>query len=183
VSGKSVPGALYMAVTSSVLEAEARRHDEPAALLEALNERLFERLSNRRMFVALLYLVLDPEGGCVRLASAGQIPPVLLRSDGGVDYVDVRGLPVGGLRGVRYSTVDLVLQPGDALVLTTDGVVEAESDAGDQFGFERLPESIAAARRFSADGIVDWLFSEVQLFAGSTEAGDDVTVVVVRRRG
>ena len=135
------------------------------------------------MFVALLYLVLDPEEGRVRLASAGQIPPVLLRADGTAEYVDVRGLPVGGLRGVRYTTVDLVLRAGDALVLTTDGVVEAESSAGEQFGFERLPESASAARQFSAEGLVDWLFSEVQLFTGGREAGDDVTVVVVRRRG
>ncbi len=181
VSGKSVPGALYMAVSSSLVEAEARRFGDPAEMLGALNQRLHERLKRRRMFVALLYAILDPQDRTVRLACAGQVPPLLVRGDGDAGFLEARGLPIGGMKSAVYRNTEVSLAVGDSLVLLSDGVVEAESPDGEIYGFERLEKLLSEGDQNRAcAATLERILDDVNRFSEGGEQLDDVTVVVIQ---
>ena len=152
-------------------------------MIAALNHQLHERLKQRRMFVALLYAIIHPQARSIHLSSAGQVPPVLHRSDGLTEYLDVRGLPVGGLKDATYRTTEVKVASGDALVVVSDGVVEAESPAGEVYGFDRLLSVVASeGATYTAQHLLESILHNVEVFSESKEQLDDITVVVVRAR-
>lgn len=180
ISGKGVGAALLMALTSSAVETQGRQLEHPAQVLTALDRLLAPRLRANHMNAALLFAVIDPQSGTLRVANAGMIAPVLVTSKGSY-FLDANGLPLGSFPGATYQEVSVELTPGDSLLLLSDGVVEAHNIRGELFGFERLEETVAeAGPGGDVRALVERVIERVQSFAGETEQHDDITMVAVR---
>jgi serine phosphatase RsbU (regulator of sigma subunit) len=179
ISGKGVGAALLMALTSSAVETQGRQIEHPAQVLTALNNLLAPRLKANHMNAALLFVVIDPRECTLRVANAGMISPVVV-SPHGSSFVDVGGLPLGSFAGATYEEVVVSFEPGDSLLLLSDGVVEAHNARGELFGFERLEETIAQARPGDVRNLVELVLERVQQHMDDTEQHDDITIVAVR---
>src|SRR3954464_4346074 len=136
VTDKGVPAALVMSATRSVLRASAQRLIEPGAVLERVNEHLCPDMP-AKMFVTCLYGVLDLSSGLLRFANAGHDLPYVKTADG-VAELRARGMPLGLMPGMEYEEKEAMLQPGDCVLLHSDGIVEAHAPDRDMFGFPRL---------------------------------------------
>jgi serine phosphatase RsbU (regulator of sigma subunit) len=180
ISGKGVGAALLMALTSSAVETQGRQLEHPAQVLIALDRLLAPRLKANHMNAALLFAVLDPHTGTLRVANAGMIAPVLVTPQGSY-FIDANGLPLGSFPGATYQEVSIKLNPGDSLLLLSDGVVEAHNARSELFGFERLEATVAEAALIGdVRALVELVIERVQSFAGDTEQHDDITMVAVR---
>jgi serine phosphatase RsbU (regulator of sigma subunit) len=179
ISGKGVGAALLMALTSSAVESQGRELEHPAQVLHALNQLLAARLKANHMNAALLFAVIDPNKRVLHVANAGMIAPVRL-SLSGSQFIEAGGLPLGAYAGAVYEEQTVHLNPGDALLFLSDGVVEAHNSAGELFGFERLEATIAEVHPGDVRGLVDVVIDRVQSFMGDTEQHDDITMVAVR---
>lgn len=182
-SGKSVPGALLMAMARSVGRAEAFDHEEPALVLRETNRSVAHDVP-RGTFVALCYATIDPSGR-MAVANAGQLTPVLLHTDGALQYLYPPGptLPLGIQPDMPYETLAVDLSPGDTVLFFTDGLVEAHNAAGELFGFERLDALLATHARLLPDALIDRIIAEVMAFIGDAVQHDDITLVVAQLSG
>ena len=178
VTDKGVPAALVMATTHSLLRAEATRLVEPAKVLERVNDLLVPDMPPN-MFVTCLYAVLDPQSGTIQFANAGHNVPYVNR-ESGVGELRARGMPLGLLEGMAYEEKETVMEPGENLLLHSDGFAEAHNPDGEMFGFPRLmklTESKATGER-----MIDGLLQELDRFTGPDwEQEDDITLVSLQR--
>src|SRR6266545_3732208 len=180
VADKGVPAALVMATTHSVLRAEAPRLVNPAEVLERANELLIDEMPPY-MFATCLYAVLDPASGRLRFANAGHNLPYL-HSQGEVTDLRATGMPLGLLPGMRYEEREATLQPGDRLLLHSDGLAEAHAPDRQMFGFPRLAK--LCAHPGSGEALIDRLLAELAGFTGpGWEQEDDITLVTLQRLG
>ncbi len=169
-----------MALASSMVEAQGRAVTEPRQFLTELNQQLSARLTVNGMNAALLYTIIDMERSCLCVANAGMISPLLLR-DGKVETIEAYGLPLGSMPEARYNELDIDLQPGDLLVLVSDGIVEAHRAGGELFGFDRLEQTLSLhTPDRSPDDLITTLMHEVTQFMDGAEQHDDMTIVVVQ---
>src|SRR5215212_11402165 len=162
VTDKGVPAALVMSATRSVLRASAGRLIEPGAVLERLNEHVCPDMPEK-MFVTCLYGVLDPHTGLLRFANAGHDVPYV-RTAHGVVELRARGMPLGLMPGMAYEEKELVLEPGDSVLLHSDGVVEAHAPDRDMFGFPRLKQTVADSP--GGQALIDRLLTDLAAFTG-----------------
>jgi serine phosphatase RsbU (regulator of sigma subunit) len=180
VSGKGIGAALIMALTSSAVESQGRQFEYPAQVLTALNQLLAPRLRANHMNAALLFAVFDPHAHTVRIANAGMIAPVVI-SPHGNRFVEVGGLPLGSMVGAIYQEALVELDPGEGLLLVSDGVVEAHGPSGDLFGFDRLEETVADQKTFGdVRALVELVLARVYDHMATAEQHDDITIVAVR---
>jgi serine phosphatase RsbU (regulator of sigma subunit)/anti-sigma regulatory factor (Ser/Thr protein kinase) len=178
VTDKGVPAALVMSATRSVLRASATRLIEPGVVLERVNEHLCPDMP-AKMFVTCLYGVLDPETGRLRFANAGHDLPYVKTADGVIE-LRARGMPLGLMPGMDYEEKEAVLQPGDSVLLHSDGVVEAHDPERDMFGFPRLKETMAGSP--GGQELIDTVMRELETFTGpGAEQEDDITMVTLQR--
>ena len=178
VTDKGVPAALVMSATRSVLRASAQRLIEPGAVLERVNEHLCPDMPEK-MFVTCLYGVLDPGSGLLRFANAGHDLPYVKTAHGVVE-LRARGMPLGLMPGMDYEEKEAVLEPGDSVLLHSDGVVEAHDPDRDMFGFPRLKETVAGAP--GGQQLIDRVIADLEAFTGpDTEQEDDITMVTLQR--
>jgi serine phosphatase RsbU (regulator of sigma subunit) len=176
VTGKGVPAALVMAVTCSVLRAVVGSEISPGAVLERVNNLLCPYMP-RGMFVTCLYGLLDPTSGVLRFANAGHNLPLKI-AQGVVHEVRATGMPLGLLPGMTYEENETLLQPGNGLLLYTDGIVEAHNPNREMFGIPRL-QAYLAEIPFNPE-VVNYLLARLAEFTGSDwEQEDDVTFVVL----
>ena len=178
VTDKGVPAALVMAATRSVLRASAQRLVNPGETLERVNEHLCPDMPEK-MFVTCLYGVLDPETGHFRFANAGHDLPYVKTADGS-EELRARGMPLGLMPGMPYEEKETVLQPGDSLLLHSDGIVEAHSPDREMFGFPRLKQCVAD---YPGGGeLIDRVLSDLHAHTGpDAEQEDDITMVTLQR--
>lgn len=182
VSGKGAAAALFMARTHSALRsAVAAGLPGPADTLAAVNQAL--AVDNRTMmFTTLVLGLLDLRTGSLRLASAGHDPPYLLRPHAIEKTVlPRRSLPLGVHPDTVFREVSLALDVGDGLVAYTDGVHEAETIAGEQFGEARLEALLERVREGDGGAIATAIENAVAAFRGPAEPADDLTLLVLRR--
>ena len=179
VAGKGPPAAILAAMVQGILTTHA--NDGPAATLERVNEALCRRAIEGR-FATMVYVVLDP-GGTLLSCSAGHNPAVLLRVNGTIERPDRGGLVLGAFETARYEEEAIALRPGDTLVLFSDGVTDAENPAGEQYGEERLLETLAGSGRGSTDEVLERVLTSVRSFTSGQPPADDVTVLVIRYGG
>jgi serine phosphatase RsbU (regulator of sigma subunit) len=180
VSGKGVPAAFFMAVSRTNLREIAARHADPGACLAEVNDALCTQ-NPMDLFVTVFYGILDPVSGELRYANGGHNPPYVMRAGGGIDALDgAGGLVLGAMPGVTYPEHRLQLQPGDHLVLFTDGVTEAFNAAEEAYGVERLKAEIAAHGHGPSAALVERICGSVASFAGRAPQSDDITLTVLR---
>ena len=183
VSGKGIAAALFMARTKTVFEAAAERADDPGVILEQVNRSLC-RDNDSGMFVTAAVGVLDLASGELALALAGHDPPVLVPAHGAPGPVTVQGGRVLGLiEAPDFPVNRLRLAPGDAIVLFTDGVPEAQDPNGGFFGVDRIVAALSGSRHEEPAGVTDDLLNAVRAFAGEAPQSDDITILTLRRLG
>jgi serine phosphatase RsbU (regulator of sigma subunit)/anti-sigma regulatory factor (Ser/Thr protein kinase) len=178
VTDKGVPAALVMSATRSVLRASAQRLIEPGVVLERVNELLCPDMP-AKMFVTCLYGVLEPTTGHLRFANAGHDLPYV-KTAHGVEELRARGMPLGLMPGMVYEEKETVLQPGESVLLHSDGVVEAHDPERGMFGFPRLKETVAD--NAGGQALIDRVIAELESFTGpGAEQEDDITMVTLER--
>jgi sigma-B regulation protein RsbU (phosphoserine phosphatase) len=183
VSGKGVAAALFMARAKTVFETVAAREADPAALVATVNRSLC-RDNDAGMFVTAVAGVLDLASGELSLAVAGHEPPVLVPADGAPKLVPVEGGRVLGLiEASDFAVNRLRLGRGDAVVLYTDGVSEAQDENGAFFGVERLVATTAGLRQETAPALTVGVLAAVRAFAGEAPQSDDITILTLRYLG
>jgi serine phosphatase RsbU (regulator of sigma subunit)/anti-sigma regulatory factor (Ser/Thr protein kinase) len=178
VTDKGVPAALVMSATRSVLRASVQRLIEPGEVLERVNDHLCPDMPEK-MFVTCLYAVLDPRTGLFRFANAGHDLPHVRTADG-VTELRARGMPLGLLPGMDYEENEVVLAPGDCLLLHSDGIVEAHDARREMFGLPRLKAAVGEAA--SGPALIARVLAEVERFTGSeSDQEDDITMLTLQR--
>jgi serine phosphatase RsbU (regulator of sigma subunit)/anti-sigma regulatory factor (Ser/Thr protein kinase) len=179
VTDKGVPAALVMATTRALLRAAAERLVAPGDVLARANDVLCPDIPPK-MFVTCLYAVIDPATGLVRYANAGHDMPYLRRAAGGVEELRARGMPLGLLPGMPYEEKEVFLQPGDTLLLYSDGLVEAHNTQRTMLGFPQL-RSLIEDHAGGAE-LIPFLMQQLADFTGAEwEQEDDVTLLTVQR--
>lgn len=182
VSGFGPEAAAITGQARYTVRAVARDEPTPSGVLRRLNQAIGGRSDDR--FCTAVYLLMHPSemGVQVVLSRGGHPPPLLLREDGSVESLDgAAGMPMGMFPDADVSDLPCTLAAGDAIVLYTDGVIEARDATGDQFGQERLEQLLRSCAGRTADGIARRIELAAIDFQGET-ASDDVAIVVARAR-
>jgi len=181
VSGKGVTAALLMAGLQASFRIFTKADPTPAALVAQLNATLKETLPQSK-FVTLFAGRLDTTTGAVEYANAGHNPPLWVKNDGVTDLA-VTDLILGMFPKAGYQNQALSLEPGDSLVLFTDGVSEAENLTEQEFGYPNISRAVGGLHSKDAATIAGALEQAVMTFAGDCHFGDDVTLLIVSRNG
>jgi sigma-B regulation protein RsbU (phosphoserine phosphatase) len=186
VSGKGVPASLIMAICRSVLRSQAAQNPSPADVLQKVNRQLYPDIKED-MFISMAYLVLDhARNGSITLSRAGHDAPLLYkRASETVTPLKPPGMVLGIDSGNVFdrltSEVAVLLERDDCLVLYTDGVTEAIDTEGNEFGLERMMESVRASATDGAAAIVNRLIDELRNFVGANPQNDDITLIAIRK--
>jgi serine phosphatase RsbU (regulator of sigma subunit) len=183
VAGKGSPAALLMALLLAMLRTLVDEGLDAARLVERLNVQV-GRHSPPSRFITLFYGVYDPRDGSLQFVNAGHLPPLLLRRDGRVERVGgptAGGLALGMFEEATYDTRRVVIEPGDVLVLFSDGITEAENAAGRAFDEGGLEQVLAAHAGEDPAAIGTAILSSVEAWAADARLGDDLTAMVLKR--
>ena len=189
VADKGMGAALFMALSRTLIRTFAFEHpSRPDLVLQAANHRILTDTSND-MFVTVFYGILNPETGSIIYANAGHNPPYLFQAAGTDDLPDTSGpqalhntgMPLGILPDAKWHANTLDLDPGDILVLYTDGVTETQDLQKNFFGEQRLVCVIQENRNISADMVQDAVITAVNDFSEEGAPCDDITLVILKR--
>jgi serine phosphatase RsbU (regulator of sigma subunit) len=178
VTGHGVDAAADMAMAKFVFRSLAREHPEPGDFLQSANDVVVGEIAPGK-FITMVYVVIDPGSGDVAVAGAGHPAPRIVSADGTVTPLEAHGLVLGIEPGQVYEDVHARLDRGAAVVLYTDGVLEARRD-GVQFGPERFDAALAARAALPPEELAQAVLDDCRAFAEG-ELADDCAVVVVRR--
>ena len=181
VSGKGTAAALLMSSLHAAIHAQTGSHDTLVETISAVNRYLADNIPSNR-FVTLFYAELDPDSGAFSFLNAGHNPPLIVHAAGTVEQLASGGLPLGIKADAEYREGRTTLQHGDVLVIYSDGVTEAASPNGEEFGPTRLYEVVSRNVEASAAGIRDRIESALTKFSQGTQAADDITLVIVKRQ-
>jgi sigma-B regulation protein RsbU (phosphoserine phosphatase) len=180
-SGKGLAGALMIAnVRSSLRTAALFTGDDLAELLKAVNHQAYSSsLANR--YATLFYGVFDNAKRTFRYINAGHNPPVVLRRDGSVEWLETSGAPVGMLSDSIYEEKVVELDAGDLVIAYTDGVVEAANQNGEEWGVQKLLKAVGfgAQRPQDTSDLVNLILRSMDDFSQGHQT-DDATLAVVR---
>jgi serine phosphatase RsbU (regulator of sigma subunit) len=180
VSGKGAPAAMAGALTEGLLQAYAPLHTRPEILLSELNKDLATRLGPNHMNVACCYAILDETLSCLTVANAGCMYPYLRRGNT-VHEIVVGGMPLGSWIDFDYASVAIPLEPGDLLIFSTDGLVEAQNKQNEMLGFERFRARLDnLPLNVHAQDVVDQLVEVALNFTNHGDLSDDITILVAR---
>jgi sigma-B regulation protein RsbU (phosphoserine phosphatase) len=185
VAGKGISAALLMAKLSSDTRFCFLSEPDPAQALGKLNDQLYPYTSTMDRFVTLAVIVLDPSRHTVTLVSAGHPSPILTRR-GSTDLQDAipkatAGLPLGMMEGCRYDSCQIQLQPGDNLILFSDGVPDALDSRNNPFSMMGMQRVVAEAGAVSASVLGECLIKAVVQHASNSDPHDDITLVCLGR--
>jgi serine phosphatase RsbU (regulator of sigma subunit) len=185
VSGKGVPASLFMALTKTLCKSLARREKVPLGqLLRSVNEEISQD-NPAFMFVTAVIGVMDIRNGDVQLCNAGHDAPVLLRVNQPPRWVDdARGPPLCVIEDFPYEVGRIQLEPGDILLLTTDGVTEAADQQYNMYGAARLLQCFSEDEKLDTAKLVcEKLYADIKRFTRDAPASDDITIMAVRFTG
>lgn len=180
VSGKGSAAALYGAVGIGTMRSLGSQKPRPANMLRSINGFLGERLIEGR-FMTLCFATWHRGRQRLRIANAGQEQPLLFHK-GRCEKLRIEGFPLGIFEDVSYDERSSILNPGDILVLYSDGVGDTQNSAGEFFGGERIASLVVEKQQLSANQIADHILEEVHNFSGGQHPFDDRTLVVLKVR-
>jgi phosphoserine phosphatase RsbU/P len=179
VSGKGVPAALLMAFLRASLRAATHIGYAPHISMSKVNYLLWESIE-RNQFVTSFYGILDVSNRTLAYSNAGHNPPLVMEADGKARFEERGGVPLGMFRDTRYYEYYMTLEPGQVLVLYTDGVTEAMNPINDEYGRDRLVEAVRQSRHLSAREMIDFIHRDVINWTDGLGAHDDVTFFIVK---
>lgn len=182
VSGKGLPAALLMSSLQARVQMLSETGPDPASAVTLLNRNLAERCPAGK-FVTFFYALLDPATGGLTYSNAGHNYPLLLRANGTVEELSGGGIVLGLFPNIRYELRETKLEPGDTLALYSDGVTEACSPDGEEFGEEGLTKFLQERASESCGHLVASLIEYLRTWHGNISFNDDFTIVLVKRAG
>jgi sigma-B regulation protein RsbU (phosphoserine phosphatase) len=177
VAGKGLPAALLMSNLQASVRSLANREWTPAEICRQLNRVALENTRSER-FTTLFYAILDTARGSFRYCNAGHVPPIVVRANGNVERLLASGTVLGIFSDAEYDEAEIVLGPGDRVVLVTDGITEATNNRDEDFGEDRLIDLLVEHRKLPAAELERVLVDAVMSFAGQP-LKDDATVMIV----
>jgi serine phosphatase RsbU (regulator of sigma subunit) len=180
VSGKGMPASLMMMALHARVQVLSEDPGNLGAFMVRLNKATCAQCPSNR-FITFFFCVLDPATGELAYANAGHNPPILVRANGDAEMLEGGGPVLGILSIAPYSEMHAKLEPGDMLVLYSDGVTEANNAAFDQFDEERLIEVLKVNRHEPAATIVEAVTTALTEFCAGAPQADDITLVVAKR--
>ena len=195
VADKGMPAALFMTLIRTLVRATVQEIDSPAAVLERVNDVLLPD-AQQGMFVTIVYAVISLETGQLFYANAGHNPPILLHgATRQMMFLKKGGMALGVQANNRIEERSVLIEPGDSLILYTDGLTEAFSIQGEMYGEERLyqvlqqgwadlqgePAGLEAQQQLSAKGMLDLIEDSLSAFVQEASAADDLTLVALKR--
>jgi len=181
VTDKGMPAALFMALTRSAIRANVCQTTNPAEGIASAN-RLVCAESTRGLFVTLFFGLLDPLTGALTYVNAGHNPPIFYcASEDSLSLLKATGMPLGIDLATDFKQRTIQIQPGDFLVLYTDGITEAFDEHGEEYGMERLQRVVYDVRNATVAEIQDSLLQTVNDFSQNIAPADDITLMVVKR--
>lgn len=179
VSGKGVPASIYMAVSRTMLKAIASQLHDPAECLQTVNSMLIPE-SDVTTFVTIFYGVIDTETGVVTYSNGGHNLPYILREDQTLQQVEnTSGLLLGKIEPVDFETKKIQLNPGEKIVLYTDGVTEAMNEQEEMYEEERLEKYLREHHHHSQDKLLRGIIVDVLKFINKAQQSDDITLLVL----
>src|SRR5947199_8016759 len=182
VAGKSVPAALLMATLQASLRTIAPENAPLAELVARLNRYACAHSLNGLRFTTAVLSEYHPTTRRLTYVNAGHNAPILRRANGALEKLEIGGLPLGIKVDATYETASLELRPGDALILFTDGVIEAFNASGEEFGNERWLATVRGLPDWSGHLCLRYLMERVDQFVGGTRQADDITCLVFRSK-
>lgn len=187
VSGKGVSAAILMAICMTNLRYLAAAESSPCEVLKALNKKMIDVLRSD-MFVTIVYAVIDVKNNCARLARAGHEKPILYSKRGGsATFINSKGPAVAMMRPEIFDSligdVEVPFEPGDTLLLYTDGVTESCNSSGEEFSNKRLINILNANSQLGAAELNERILSSVNEFTGEQKpTKDDFTILTIKRK-
>jgi sigma-B regulation protein RsbU (phosphoserine phosphatase) len=181
VADKGVPAALFMALSRTLVRTMAIDGRAPALAIARANDLI---LADARsdLFVTLFYAILQPQAGEVVYVNAGHMPPLLVRAgEGTTTELRTPGMALGVLDSFEFEEHRVTLDPGDILVLYTDGVTEASNPRREMFGRDQLAHTLSAHRDLSAPDLAQIVDKTVADFVGDAPQFDDFTLLIAKR--
>ena len=182
VSGKGMPASLMMMALHARVQVLAEDPGDLGGFMSRLNKATCANCPTNR-FITFFFCVLDPASGLLRFANAGHNSPILVRASGEAQMLEGGGPVLGILSIAPYSEMTAQLEPGDILLVYSDGVTEATNSNYDEFGEERVIEVLRQHRRERAEVIVEEVTRSLSEFAAGAPQADDITLVVAKRLG
>jgi len=179
VSGHGLSTGLVMAMVKAAITTLVEEGAEETALFHRLNDLVF-RSTERRAFMTLAFTIFDLEKGTIRHTNAGHLYPYLLREGQKPRGIEVPSLPLGVRSTISTHTAEVDLQEGDAIVYLSDGIVEAQDENGEPFGFDHLEALLSQSADRSPSTIRDQILEAVARHCGTRPADDDRTVMILR---
>ena len=181
VSGKGVPAAIFMAVSRTLIRATGIRGVTASECITYINGLLAKESVNY-MFVTVFYGIYNCRTGEVTYANAEHNPPYVMRADGSLETLPMsKDLVAGVIDDYQFTEETLHLEPGDTLLLFTDGVTEATDTEENEYGEERLSMLLSHSSKLTCQEIVDKVKADVKAFAGEAEQSDDITLLALKR--
>lgn len=186
VSGKSIPAALFMSMTDSLFRMAVRLKNTSTEIVSLMNESLVER-NDEYMFCTMFVGIIDPHTGTIDFCNAGHNPVIALGKEKTLFVKVIPNRPLGLVSGYSYKSQTDELLPGQALFVYSDGVTEAKNIQNEQFGEERLKNTLTATvcDNFGVPNskyIIDTISDAVSQFAGGASQSDDITMLCIRRK-
>ncbi|MFZ0309533.1 MAG: PP2C family protein-serine/threonine phosphatase [Candidatus Sulfotelmatobacter sp.] len=180
VAGKSIPAAMLMATFQASLKTLSTAQVALPELVANMNRYACSNSQGGLRFTTAFLAEYDAARRVFNYINAGHNAPILRRSNGLIERLDVGGLPIGIQSDAKYESASVPLAPGDWLIIFTDGLVEAENARQEEYGESRLLNSIAAGAATTPPEMLNRLMAELDLFVGSTPQHDDVTCLLVK---
>jgi phosphoserine phosphatase RsbU/P len=178
VSDKGVPAALIMAALSTIIRSEARLQSEVDKLLEIINDSTYRLMSEEGFFVTIVLTRYWPHSGTMQLVLGGHLQPLWIVESGIGKMPQIRGISLGVTPNVRYEKKEIILSPGESVLLYTDGIIEARNESMELFGNDRLADFINNTKG------PPWgknLLGSVRHWQGNAPASDDLTILEIWR--
>jgi sigma-B regulation protein RsbU (phosphoserine phosphatase) len=179
VAGKGVRAAMGMAAVRSIARNFARSSIHPARVLKMSNQRLHRDLG-KQLLVTMVYGLLDAETRTFQYVNAGHNAPLLIRPNGRWRALKAGGLLLGVFDKQQYKSETLHLERGDVLFFYTDGLNEAHSITGEEFGEKRLIDFLVSNRHLKAQALADAVIHRIREFSEGAHQHDDLTLMVIR---
>jgi serine phosphatase RsbU (regulator of sigma subunit) len=182
VTDKGTSAALFMALSRSLWRTFAANHpSEPEQTIADTNQRILAD-THGGLFITVLYAILNPENGEFTYCNAGHLPALILRAqDGSLEELPLTGMPLGVFEEAKWDKASVKIEPGDALLLYTDGVTEAQNKEEEFFGAERLRQVLSEQRGKNAEEILASIREKLSTWVGEADQFDDITMIVVVR--
>lgn len=180
VSGKGIPAALFMALSRTMIRANAADRPTAAEAISRANNMISEE-DRANMFVTLFYGVLDPVRKTLTYINAGHNPPLILgKNAGDVIMLAAKGVALGLMPNIEFEEKEVALHPGDVVILYTDGITEAINRKNEMFGHERIARLVEDHRHLTSREIIKLIEKEVTVYSDGQPQFDDLTLLVVK---